>query len=296
MIYDSILEVIGKTPLVRLSRFGRGLPVQLLGKVEACNPGGSSKDRLALHLIDTAEAQGRLRPGDTIIEATAGNTGVGLAMIAAVRGYRLVTIVPHGTSVDKIGVVRALGAEIYECSADEEYEATARAMALNRNAFCPDQFGNPSNPESHARSTAIEIWEALEGRVDALVVVCGTGGTLAGVGRALRERDPEIALVRVLPVVAPGRGDSTIEGVAADGPPAEFACPGLSAQIEVLDEEARAAAQRLAHTEGILVGASSGAALAGAVRYAERTRPGANVVVILPDTGRNYLTRHSNAR
>ncbi len=288
--YSSILDAIGRTPLVRLGRVGRELPVELYGKVEACNPGGSSKDRLALHLCDMAERRGLLRPGGTIVEASAGNTGVGLAMVAAVRGYRCIVVVPNGTSPDKLAVVRTLGAEIRVCTPEEDYIEVAEALARERRAFRPDQFHNPDNPESHGLTTAREIWDDLEGRVDALVAACGTGGTLAGIGRALRERNPELRLLRVIPVGDEG-GESKLEGIAPDGPPASFACPELDAQRAVLDMHSLVAMARLAREEGILAGGSAGAALAGALAYAKDGgwQPGARVVVILPDTGRNYV-------
>jgi cystathionine beta-synthase len=287
-VFDSILGAIGRTPLVRLSRVGRALPVELYGKVEAGNPGGSSKDRLALHLCDMAEKRGLLRPGGTIVEASAGNTGVGLAMVAAVRGYRCVVVVPNGTSPDKLAVVRALGAEIRVCEPQEDYVDVAEALARERRAFRPDQFHNPDNPESHGLTTATEILQDLDGRVDVLVAACGTGGTLSGIGRVLREHNRELVLVRVLPVADDG-GESKIEGIAPEGPPASFACPELSAEVHVRDSEARAAMARLAREEGILAGGSAGAALAGAMAYAPSLPPGARTVVILPDTGRNYV-------
>lgn len=273
---------------MRLARVGRGLPIELYGKVEACNPGGSAKDRLALHLCDRAEARGLLRPGGTIVEASAGNTGVGLAMVSAVRGYRCVVVVPHGTSADKLAVVRAFGAEVYVCSPEEDYVEVAERIVRERRAFRPDQFQNPDNPESHALTTAREIWQDLDGRVDALVAACGTGGTLAGIGRALRERNPALRLVRVIPTGDDG-GESRIEGIAPDGPPGSFACPALSVEVRVRDAAARETAARLGREEGILVGGSAGAALAGALAEAPRLAPGSRVVVILPDTGRNYV-------
>jgi cystathionine beta-synthase len=285
---ETILDAIGDTPLVHLKRIARDLPVELYGKVEACNPGGSAKDRLALHLVNGAERRGLLKPGGTIVEASAGNTGIGLAMIAAVRGYRCVMVVPHGTSADKLAVARAYGAEVHTCAPEEDYVEIAEQQARERRAFRPDQFHNPDNPEAHAGTTAEEIWLDLDGRVDALVAACGTGGTLAGIGRALRERNPRLKLVRVLPVGA-GDQESIIEGIAPDGPPASFACPDLDAEIRVEDEQAFAAAHRLAREEAILVGGSAGAALAGALSWCERAEPGSRVVVILPDTGRNYV-------
>jgi cystathionine beta-synthase len=287
-VFSSILEAIGRTPLVRLARIGRGLPVELYGKVEACNPGGSCKDRLALHLCDRAEARGLLRRGATLVEASAGNTGVGLAMVAAVRGYHCVIVVPHGTSPDKLAVVRALGAEVRVCAPAEDYVEVADAIVRERRGFRPDQFHNPDNPEAHARTTAREIWDDLDGRVDVLVAACGTGGTLAGIGRALGERNPALRLVRVIPTGDDG-GESRIEGIAPDGPPASFACPALGSEVRVRDAEALATAARLAREEGILVGGSAGAALAGALAETPALAAGARVVVILPDTGRNYV-------
>jgi len=287
VVFQSILDAIGRTPLVRLSRAGRGLPAELYGKVESCNPGGSAKDRLALHLVNDAERRGLLRAGGTLVEATAGNTGVGLAMVAAVRGYHVVVVVPHGTSADKLAVVRALGAEVYECRADEDYVETADQLARERRGFRPDQFRNLANPDAHGLTTALEIWDDLDGNLDAVVAACGTGGTLAGIGRALRARHPELQLVRVVP--GDDQGESVIEGVAPDGPPPEFECPALAEVVRVRDDEAFAACTRLAREEGILVGGSAGAAFAGALRYAQRARPGSRIVVILPDTGRNYV-------
>jgi cystathionine beta-synthase len=285
---STILDAIGHTPLVRLSRIARHLPVELYGKLEACNPGGSCKDRLALHLCDLAERRGQLVPGGTIVEASAGNTGIGLAMVAAVRGYRCVVVVPHATSADKIAVMRALGAEVRECAVDEDYFAVAAAMARERRAFRPDQFHSRDNPDTYALSTAGEIWDDLDGRVDVLVAVSGTGGTLAGIGRALRERNPSLQLIRAIPW-AEANQESRIEGVAPEGPPASFACPVLTTEVHVRDEDAFAAAARLAREEGILAGGSAGAALAGALAHAPLLPRGARVVVILPDTGRNYI-------
>jgi cystathionine beta-synthase len=294
-VFDSILDAIGHTPLVKLSRIGRGLPIALYGKVEACNPGGSSKDRLALHLCDMAERRGLLQPGGTLVEASAGNTGVGLAMVAAVRGYRCIVVVPHGTSPDKLAVVRALGAEIRVCEPHEGYVEVAEALARERRAFRPDQFHNPDNPESHGKTTATEIWRDLDGRVDVLVAACGTGGTLAGVSRALREKNDKLLIVRVMPVADDG-GESKIEGIAPEGPPASFACPAPDAEVPVRDSEARAAMARLAREEGILAGGSAGAALAGAIAHAPKLPPDARVVVILPDTARNYVGSLAGAR
>jgi len=283
----NILDAIGHTPLVRLDRLAGDLSVELYGKVEAANPGGSSKDRLAVFLIDKAESRGLLKPGATLVEASAGNTGIGLAMVAAVRGYRCVIVVPHGTSAIKTAIVRAYGAEVVEATADEDFCERAAHIATRRGGFRPDQFHNRDNPEAHGCSTADELWHDLDGRIDAVVAVCGTGGTLAGIGRSLRARNPALRLVRALPVGDDG-GESRVEGIAADGPPPEFECPGRIEELVVRDSESVEAARRLARTEAILVGGSGGAALAGALRWSATAPAGSRVVVVLPDTGRNY--------
>jgi len=283
----NILDAIGGTPLVRLAQMAAGLPVELYGKVEALNPGGSSKDRLAAFLVDRAEARGLLKPGATLVEASAGNTGIGLAMVAAVRGYRCLIVVPYGTSPIKTAIVRAYGAEVVVAGPDEDFCEVATRLATDQQGFRPDQFHNRDNPEAHASSTADELWRDLDGRIDAVVAVCGTGGTLAGIGRALRVRNPQLRLVRALPVGDDG-GESRVEGIAPEGPPPEFECPGQVEELVVCDSDAIEAARRLARTEAILVGASGGAALAGAVRWSATAPAGSRVVVILPDTGRNY--------
>jgi cysteine synthase len=280
----SVLEAIGNTPLVRLARFAPDL--DLWGKLECVNPGGSAKDRLARHLVLEAEARGLLKPGATLVEATAGNTGVSLALVAAVRGYRCVVVVPHGTSPEKQALARAYGAEVRVCTPDEDYIEKAEAVAREVGGFRPDQFRNPDNPAAHSTTTAQEILRDLDGQLDCLVAACGTGGTLAGIGRALRQRLPSLRIARVVPHGDAPDGESRIEGIAPDGPPPEFECPLLDAEIRVHDDEARAACRELARSEGLLVGGSSGAAAAGARRWAQ---PGQRVVVLLPDTGRNYL-------
>ncbi len=286
----SILEAIGRTPLVRLARATKDLSgIELFGKVESMNPGGSIKDRLALHLVRSAEARGLIRPGATLVEASAGNTGVGLAMVSAVLGYRCVIAVPRGTSPNKLAISRTLGAEIYECREDEDYVDAATRLAKERDGFRPDQFDNPDNPRAHGETTAKEILEDLDGRVDALVAACGTGGTLAGIGRALVAVNPRCQLIRVIPSGDSGPDSSRIEGVAPDGPPPHFDCPDAVTELVIPDEEAFAAAALLARTEGLFVGGSAGAAFAGARRAARGWPKGFRAVVILPDTGRNYV-------
>ena len=288
MRFASILDAIGDTPLVRLNRIGRGVEAEVWAKLEGHNPGGSAKDRLAIHLIDRAEASGELKAGDTVVEASAGNTGIGIALVAAVRGYHAVIVVPSGTSPQKLAVARAYGAEVRSCVGDEDYDEVATALGRQPGWFRPDQFVSLENPRAHGGSTADELWREMDGRIDAVVATSGTGGTLAGLGRALKARDARIVLVRAWPEDE-GGNESTLEGIASDGPPPSFECPIIDAEIRVHDDEARKMAARLAREEGLLVGDSSGAAVAAALRYVEG-RGALRVVAILPDTGRNYLT------
>ncbi len=285
---ETILDAIGRTPVVRLKRVIDDLPIELWAKVEALNPGGSAKDRLARYLVERAEARGELKPGDTLVEASAGNTGIGLSLVAAVRGYRAVIVVPAATSLGKLSVARAYGAEVHTCSFDEDYEEVAEAFARRPGWFRPNQFQSLDNPSAHAASTAAELWSDLDGRIDAVVATSGTGGTLAGLGRALKGLDAKIALVRAVPEMK-GGGESELEGIASDGPPASFACPPIDALVRISDTEARTMALRLAHEEGLLVGGSSGAAVAGALAYARERGTLLRIVAVLPDTGRNYL-------
>ena len=291
---ETILDAIGNTPLVRLRRIAGDRAIELWAKVEGQNPGGSAKDRLALHLVTSAEARGELAAGDTLVEASAGNTGIGLALIAAVRGYKATIVVPAGTSANKLAVARAYGAEIHTCRDEEDYEGVAARLGRQPGWFRPNQFESADNPRAHGGSTAEELWQELDGRIDVLVATSGTGGTLAGLGRALKARDPKLALVRALPQAADG-GESCLEGIASDGPPESFHCPAIDREVRVDDDEARRMAVALARTEGLYVSGSSGAAVAAALRYADALPPrgpGAppvRIVVILPDTGRNYL-------
>jgi cystathionine beta-synthase len=285
---ETILDAIGGTPVVRLRRVIDDLPIELWAKVEALNPGGSSKDRLARYLVERAEARGELKPGATLVEASAGNTGIGLSLVAAVRGYHAVIVVPAGTSPGKLSVARAYGAEVHTCTSDEDYEEVAKAFARRPGWFRPNQFESLDNPSAHGASTAAELWSDLDGRIDAVVATSGTGGTLAGLGRALKGLDDKIALVRAVPETIDG-GESELEGIASDGPPASFACPPIDELVRIADDDARKMAQRLAREEGLLVGGSSGAAVAGALVYARRRGSALRIVAILPDTGRNYL-------
>jgi cystathionine beta-synthase len=299
MRMDSILEAIGETPLVRLRRVAPANH-EVWVKLEAQNPGGSAKDRPARAMIEDAERRGALAPGATIVEPTGGNTGIGLALVAAVKGYRCVLVCPRGTSAEKIALMRAYGAEVIEARPDvdpedeEGYIGLAEKIAKERGAFHPDQFSNASNPGAHVDSTARELLRDLDGRLDAFVACVGSGGTLSGVGRALKAKLPRLRLVRVAPHSETGeagvaRQATKIEGVSAFEPAEEFGCPVIDEVADVLDGEAFAMAKRLAREEGLLVGGSSGAAVVAALRVAGTLPEGARVVALCADTGRNYL-------
>jgi cysteine synthase len=299
MFYNDITELIGRTPLVRLSRYEPGLPARLLAKLESANPGGSVKDRIALAMIEAAEATGELRPGVPIVEATSGNTGIGLALVAAARGYRLTLTMPESMSAERRALLTAFGAElVLTPAADGMRGAIRRALEIadEYKAFLPRQFDNPANPEVHRRTTALEIWNDTDGAVDILVGGVGTGGTVTGVGQVLKDKNPALRVYAVEPAESP---------VLSGGDPGSHAIQGLGAGFvpEVLDptiyddimqadlEQARTAARQLARTEGILAGVSSGAALHAAATIARQpANAGQTVVVVLPDTGERYLS------
>ncbi|MFG3497064.1 cysteine synthase A [Streptomyces sp. NPDC047928] len=298
-IHPSVTALIGGTPLVELSRFGEGLPARLVAKLESANPGGSVKDRIALAMIEAAEATGELAPGSRIIEPTSGNTGIGLAMVAAAKGYPVTFTMPESMSTERRALLRAYGAElILTPAADGMSGAISRAVELaDANGwFMPQQFRNPANPDVHRRTTALEIWEATGGRVDVLVAGVGTGGTITGVGGVLKEKRPDIAVVGVEPAESPvlsggQAGPHGIQGLGAGFVPEILDTGVYDAIRTVTVPEARAAAGRLARTEGILAGVSSGAALHAASAVARDPRhEGALIVVVLPDTGERYLS------
>jgi cystathionine beta-synthase len=301
VIHDDVLSAIGRTPLVRLRRVVPAGCADVLVKLEFFSPGGSVKDRAALAMIVEAEARGLLRPGATVVEATAGNTGVGLAIVCAVRGYRCVVVVPKTTSSDKQRVLRALGAEIVHARADVEgdhpegYIGRAQAIARETGAFLPDQFENPANPGAHYESTGPEILADCDGRLDAFVACVGSGGTLAGTARCLRERVPGIRVVGAMPDRTECSGDhggTLVEGVIDDL--GDCAQPGVQPDevIAVTDREAVAMTLRLAREEAILAGGSAGVAVTAAVQVAAQLGPGKRVVTLVPDTGRNYLSTY----
>lgn len=301
-IYDSLTELVGHTPLLRLHAVERqyGLEAALLAKVEAFNPGGSAKDRVALAMIERAEAEGRLAAGAMIIEPTSGNTGVGLAWVARVKGYRAVLTMPETMSLERQRLLRAFGAELVLTPGSQGMQgAVAKAEELQRE--CPgsvilQQFSNPANPEAHERATAREIWDDTGGKVDVFVAGVGTGGTVSGVARGLKSRRADIKAVAVEPassrVLATGKpGPHKIQGIGANFVPANFCREAVDEIVPVADADAMAMARTLARTEGLLVGISSGAALWAAVRVAAREcNRGKTVVALLPDTGERYLS------
>jgi len=296
---DTILELIGHTPVVRLQRMPAPGSATIWAKLEGANPGGSVKDRIGLAMIEAAERDGLLKPGGVIVEPTSGNTGIGLAMVAAVKGYRLILTMPETMSVERRTLLAAYGAEIVLTPGAEGMKgAVARAEELvrqNPGYFMPQQFKNPANPEVHRRTTAVEILQQVDGPIHAFVAGVGTGGTLTGVGEVLKERYPAVQIVAVEPASSPvlsgGQpGPHQIQGIGAGFVPDVLNRDVVDEVITVTDEEAIETARRLARQEGLLVGISSGAAAFAALRVAERLGDGQTVVVILPDTGERYLS------
>ncbi|MHB1341381.1 MAG: PLP-dependent cysteine synthase family protein [Coriobacteriia bacterium] len=304
--FNTILDAVGHTPLVRLSHIDAGLPARILAKLELLNPGGSQKDRIAIAMVDEAERSGALRPGGTIVEATAGNTGVGLAMAAAVRGYRCVFAVPDKMSTEKVALLRAYGAEVVWTptavppDSPDSYNGVADRLAGEiPGAWRPGQFTNASNPAAHYASTGPEIWDDAEGRVDAFVAGVGTGGSLSGVGRYVRERNPGVRIIGADPAGSILSGDVPgswiVEGIGEDFFPETFDASLVDEWVRVSDRQSFTAARRLAREEGILAGGSAGTALYAAIETAGRMPRGSVLVVLLPDTGRNYLSKfHSD--
>lgn len=303
----STLELVGGTPLVRLDRIGRGLAVPVYAKCEHLNPGGSVKDRLALAIVDDAEARGVLRPGMTIVEATAGNTGVGLALVAGARGYRLVCVLPEKMSADKREALRALGAEVVVApneppSHEDNFQNLARRLAEERGWFLADQFANPVNVRIHETTTAAEILAQCDGRIGAFVAGAGTGGTISGVGRRLKDVLARVQVVLADPIgssladwVETGElgasGSYQVEGIGSSLPPPNLHRAVLDGAERIRDEESFAMTRRLVREEGLLVGGSAGTNVAAALRVAARGDVDGPVVTVLPDGWDRYRSQ-----
>ncbi|MER3419618.1 MAG: cysteine synthase A [Chloroflexota bacterium] len=299
LIADSVLDLVGHTPLVRLHRVSGEGAAEVLGKLESMNPAGSVKDRIALAMIEDAERRGLLKPGATIVEPTSGNTGIGLAMVAAVKGYRLILTMPEDMSVERRKLLARYGAELVLTPAIEGMSGAVYAaeelVRQHPDYFMPQQFTNPANPQVHRETTAREILEATGGELDAFVAGVGTGGTITGVGEVLKEHNPHILVVAVEPersqVLAGKRaGLHAIQGIGASFVPGVLNREIYDELIPVPDEEAIRMSHRLTREEGLLVGISSGANVWAAVKVARRLGPGRRVVTVLPDTGERYLS------
>ena len=294
-----MLDLVGNTPLVRLRRVIPEGSAEVLGKMESLNPAGSIKDRIALSMIEDAEERGLLKPGDTIVEPTSGNTGVGLAMVAAVKGYRLILTMPEDMSVERRKLFSRYGASLVLTPAIEGMSGAVYAaqelVEKNPGYFMPQQFNNPANPEIHRRATAREILRATAGRLDAFVAGVGTGGTITGVGEVLKELDPRILVVAVEPARSPvlrgGKaGLHAIQGIGASFVPSVLNREVIDEIIAVRDDDALEMTRRLTRDEGLLVGISAGANVHASVGVARRLGAGKRVVTILPDTGERYLS------
>jgi cystathionine beta-synthase len=303
--YPTVLELVGNTPIVRLDKVGADVAPTILAKLEYLNPGGSVKDRIGLAMIEAAEREGKLKPGGTIVEPTSGNTGVGLAIAAALKGYRCIFVMPDKMSQEKISMLRAYGAEVVitptavdHDSPESYYSVSSRLAEEIPGGFKPDQYSNMSNPEAHYRMTGPEIWEQTGGEIDAIVISVGTGGTISGVGRYFKERKPGVLIVGVDPegsvYTAQGEHDLhpyLVEGIGKDTWPQTMDPDAVDEWIRVSDRDSFVTARRLAHEEGLLVGGSGGTTVWAALEIAKRYGPEARILTMIPDSGRSYLSK-----
>jgi cystathionine beta-synthase len=303
--YPSVLELVGDTPIVRLDAIGRDVQPQLLAKLEYLNPGGSVKDRIGLAMIEKAEAEGKLKPGGTIVEPTSGNTGVGLAIAAAKRGYRCIFVMPDKMSQEKISMLRAYGAEVVICptavepdSPESYYSVSDRLAEQIPGGFKPDQYSNMANPDAHYRVTGPEIWDQTGGEIDAIVISVGTGGTITGVGRYFKERKPGVLIVGADPEgsVFTAKDDRDVhpylvEGIGKDTWPKTLDPEVVDEWVQVSDRDSFLVSRRLAREEGLLAGGSSGTTVWAALDIAAHFGPDATILTMLPDSGRSYMTK-----
>ena len=294
-----ITEGIGKTPLVQLNRLSPEDGATIYGKVEFFNPGGSVKDRICLNMVNEAEKDGRLKPGGTIVEPTSGNTGIGLALVAAVRGYKLILVMPESMSLERASLLSSYGAQLILTPAWDGMKGSIKEaesiVAQNPDYFMPDQFSNPANPAMHKKTTAPELWDALDGKIDAFVAAVGTGGTITGCGEVFKERNPAIKMVAVEPAGSPvlsggEAGPHKIQGIGAGFVTKVLNRSILDDIIRVTDDQAYQTTKLLAKKEGLLVGISAGANVFAAQHVAKELGPGKNVVTVLCDTGERYLS------